>query len=101
MSFGVPVVATDSGSISELLDSSCGRLVPHGRPERITDALFDIYRDPGAARLRAERGYRIVSERHDVRIQMDHLLHLMLKHQRIEAESIGSTIAWSRTAAKL
>lgn len=70
MAFGVPVVATDSGSIAELIDETSGRLVSSGDPHALADALAEVYHDPAAARERAERGYDVVARQHDVRVQM-------------------------------
>jgi glycosyltransferase involved in cell wall biosynthesis len=73
MAFGVPVVATDSGSVGEAVDPTSGLLVPPDDPAALAAALFDVYRDPGAARSRAARAYELVSARHDVRAQMREL----------------------------
>ncbi len=73
MAFGVPVVATDSGSVGEAVDPTSGLLVPPDDPGALATALFDVYRDPGAARSRAGRAYELVSARHDVRAQMREL----------------------------
>lgn len=70
MAFGVPVVATDSGSIGELLDDRCGRLVVAGDPSALAHALRNVYYDPAAARERARRAYDLVAAQHDVRVQM-------------------------------
>lgn len=70
MAFGVPVVATDSGSIGELLDGRSGHLVPAGDPARLADALYDVFINPEAARARARHAHAVVADRHDVRKQM-------------------------------
>lgn len=70
MAAGVPVVATDSGSIKELVDGECGWLVPASRPDALARALLELYLNPGTARVRARRAFSIVRERHDVRTQM-------------------------------
>jgi colanic acid/amylovoran biosynthesis glycosyltransferase len=70
MAFGVPVVVTDSGSIGELVDDRCGLVVPPDDPERLAQALLDVYLDADAAEVRAQRAYAKVRERHDVRTQM-------------------------------
>ncbi len=70
MAFGVPVVVTDSGSIGELVDDRSGAVVPPDDPERLAQALLDVYLDADAAEVRARRAYAIVRERHDVRTQM-------------------------------
>lgn len=70
MAFGVPVVATDSGSVSELVDNRCGHLVPAGNPRFLADALLDVFRHPEDARNRSALAYDTVAQQHDVRIQM-------------------------------
>ena len=70
MAFGVPVVATDSGSVCELVDDTCGRLVPAGNPRALADALLNVFRNPGAAHERATRAYQLIARQHDVRVQM-------------------------------
>jgi len=70
MAAGVPVVATDSGSVCELLDATCGWLVPPSRPDALAGALLEVYLNPGTARTRSQRAFEIVAERHDVRAQM-------------------------------
>lgn len=70
MAFGVPAVATDSGSVGELIDEQCGRLVKAGRPDELADALMEVYLYPATARMRACRAYERVKQQHDVRTQM-------------------------------
>ncbi len=70
MALGVPVVVTDSGSIGELVDDRSGAVVPPDDPERLAQALLDVYLDADAAEVRARHAHAIVSERHDVRTQM-------------------------------
>ncbi|MBV8116985.1 MAG: glycosyltransferase [Candidatus Eremiobacteraeota bacterium] len=70
MAYGIPTVATDSGSISELLDDDCGYLVRPGSPEMIAAALRTVYRDPRGARARSARAYERVKRLHDVHVQM-------------------------------
>lgn len=78
MAYGIPTVATDSGSVSELLDDSCGYLVRPGSPEAIAAALARIHLDPHDARARADRGYHRVKALHDVRTQMRKLASAFL-----------------------
>lgn len=73
MAFGVPVVATDSGSIGELLDAGVGRLVKAGDCGALAAALFDVYLDPRAAESRARRAYERVAAQHDASTQMQKL----------------------------
>lgn len=82
MAEGVPVVATDSGSVCELLDTQSGWIVPPSNPDALARALLEVYLNPGTARVRARRAHEIVAERHDVRAQMRELAG-MLRAQRI------------------
>ncbi len=66
MAAGLPCVATDSGSIPELLDAVTGIVVPAGDARRIANALerlansADLRRRLGdAARERVEREFNI------------------------------------------
>ena len=79
MAFGVPVVATNSGSIGELVDQQCGRLVRAGDPTDLARALLDVYLDPGAAEARARRAYERVSSAYDVSTQMRKLAAALMR----------------------
>jgi colanic acid/amylovoran biosynthesis glycosyltransferase len=46
MARGLPVIATDSGSIPELVDKTCGRVVPQQNVARIADAIAELASDP-------------------------------------------------------
>jgi glycosyltransferase involved in cell wall biosynthesis len=55
---GVPVVATDAGAASEILDGgAAGTLVPPRRPDRLAEALAELLAAPDAfaARTRLAR----------------------------------------------
>jgi glycosyltransferase involved in cell wall biosynthesis len=73
MAFGVPVVATDSGSIGEVLDDRCGLLVTPGDPDQLAAALLKVYLDPEGAHERAQRAYEVVASHHNVDTQMREL----------------------------
>jgi colanic acid/amylovoran biosynthesis glycosyltransferase len=64
MASGTVVVATDSGSVGELVDGTTGLLVPHSDPGALAEALARIAGDPElrerlrlAARRRVERDF--------------------------------------------
>jgi glycosyltransferase involved in cell wall biosynthesis len=66
MAAGLPCVATDSGSIPELLDAATGIVVPAGDARRIANALERLANSPDlrrrlgdAARERVEREFNI------------------------------------------
>jgi colanic acid/amylovoran biosynthesis glycosyltransferase len=70
MAYGVPVVATSSGSIGELVDDSCGHIVSPRDPRALADALFDVYERPFEALARAATAFARVASTHDVDRQM-------------------------------
>jgi colanic acid/amylovoran biosynthesis glycosyltransferase len=73
MAFGIPVVATDSGSVRELLDGRVGRLVTAGDANALACALLDVYLDPNAAEARARRAHQRVATHYDASTQMQKL----------------------------
>jgi colanic acid/amylovoran biosynthesis glycosyltransferase len=77
MAFGVPVVATDSGSVGELLDQRVGRIVKAGDADALARALLDVYLDPDGAQRRAELAHRRVSAHYDASTQMQKLAALL------------------------
>jgi glycosyltransferase involved in cell wall biosynthesis len=70
MAFGVPVVASDSGSIGELIDDRTGALVRPGDVGALARAILNVRLNPDTTEARAERAYQTIAERHDVRVQM-------------------------------
>ncbi len=57
---GRPVVATNVGGIPEILDDSCGRLVPPRNPAKLADALasvLDVQWDPKAICAHGSRSW--------------------------------------------
>ncbi|HZY99330.1 MAG TPA: glycosyltransferase [Candidatus Baltobacteraceae bacterium] len=73
MAFGVPVVATDSGSVGELVDDGCGRLVRADDAAALAAALEEVYKNPDAAFARARRARQRIRSDYDVRTQMREL----------------------------
>jgi len=73
VAFGVPVVATDSGSVGELLDAGRGCLVRPSDAMALARALREVYCNPYVARARAEHAHRHVASVHDVSVQMRRL----------------------------
>ena len=69
MAMGLPVVVTDVGGVSELVDDGVsGLLVPRLDPEAQANAIERLIGDPGLCREMAARGRRVVEERFDSRI---------------------------------
>jgi colanic acid/amylovoran biosynthesis glycosyltransferase len=77
MAYGIPVVATTSGSIGELLNDRCGRVVSPGDPRALADALLEVFQHPIDARARAANAYARVAAEHDVRRQMQCLSEII------------------------
>jgi colanic acid/amylovoran biosynthesis glycosyltransferase len=63
MAAGAVVVATDSGSVGELVDATTGVLVPHSDPAALAEALARVAADPGLrARLRETARRRVETD---------------------------------------
>jgi len=64
---GVPVVATDSGGIREILsDGETGFLAPTGDPVQLAARIRDLLAQPALLKRVAENAYRVWSERYTV-----------------------------------
>lgn len=53
----LPVVTTDVGGIGELVDDSCGIIVPSSDPKALSQALTELARDPDRRRSMGRAGY--------------------------------------------
>lgn len=73
-----PVVTTQIAGIPELVDSSCGWIVPAGSASRLADALADALARP-TAELAAMGvvGRSRVKERHDIQIEVSRLASIL------------------------
>lgn len=59
----VPVVATDEVAVPEMIDESCGRLVPPEDPAALAAALLEVLEDPALARRLGRAARRRALER--------------------------------------
>lgn len=66
MSCGVPVVATDSGGVGEVVTRACARLHPVGDVEGLASSAAEILGDRDLARAMGAAGRRRAEERFDV-----------------------------------
>lgn len=66
MACGVPVVATDSGGVREVVSDSCARVVAVGDVEGLASAAVEILRDETRARAMGAAGRRRAEELFDV-----------------------------------
>ncbi len=60
-----PVVATDVGSVAEVLQGDCGAVVPAGDPDAMAAAVAALLADPERAREQARRGAERVRSHYD------------------------------------
>ena len=64
MASRLPVVATEVGGIPEVVvKNETGLLVPPYDPERLAEAIIQLYHDRGLAARLGKRGYEVVHER--------------------------------------
>jgi glycosyltransferase involved in cell wall biosynthesis len=63
MAANVPIVATRVGGIPDVIDSSSAHLLESGDVDGIAAALVDVFANPEASRVRADRARTRVDER--------------------------------------
>ncbi len=66
MACGVPVVATDSGGVREVVSESCARVTAVGDVEALAAAVSEIVNDPALGRAMGGAGRRRAEELFDV-----------------------------------
>lgn len=64
MQFGLPVIATATGALSELVNHDTGRPVPAGNAAALTDAVVELLQAPRHARTLGLAGAEKVRNRH-------------------------------------
>jgi glycosyltransferase involved in cell wall biosynthesis len=74
MSAAVPVVATSTGAIPELLDDGAGVLVPPEDPQALAEALTRLAGDPSARAAIGDQGRARVRSEFDVRRTTERLV---------------------------
>jgi glycosyltransferase involved in cell wall biosynthesis len=67
MAAGLPVVATNVGGTPEVIDDSCGRLIPAQNPTALADAVRCLLRQPEVSRQLGTGARRRVEARFDLR----------------------------------
>jgi glycosyltransferase involved in cell wall biosynthesis len=66
MARGLPVITTATGSITELVDDRCGRVVPQRSPELLADAVAELAADPTLRASLAAAGLAKIADEFDV-----------------------------------
>lgn len=80
---GVPVVATDTGGLTDYFGSDAVRYVPPGDPAALRAALAEIAADPEAARLRAVRAQAHLRET-DLGAESFIRRHVEISHEMLD-----------------
>ncbi|MGA2618532.1 MAG: glycosyltransferase family 4 protein [Thermoguttaceae bacterium] len=86
MGYGIPVIATRTGGIPELLDGGAGMLVPPRDPTALADALQQVLPEGELRRRLAEAGRLRVAQGWAVETVVAQLLGLM-QGQKVEVRS--------------
>jgi D-inositol-3-phosphate glycosyltransferase len=79
MAMGIPVVATDSGGVPEILDyGRCGLLIQPRQSRPLTEAIKRYLKDPGLAKSMAHRARKRVEQEYDLQLVLDRIENLYL-----------------------
>ena len=81
MSYGIPVVGTQTGGIPELLEGGAGLIVPDKDPAALADAIERYVRDPVFAAEVARKGRQRICESFNVTTVVSQLLERILPPQ--------------------
>jgi len=77
MASGVPVIVTETGSITELVDRESGLLVPPENPAALAQAIMKLLDDPAGARAQAEAARRRIYEKFRLNTNVSFLMSRM------------------------
>lgn len=79
MAMGVPVVATDSGGVPEILDyGKCGILIPPRQSHPLAEAIKRYLKNPDLATNMAHRARKRVEHEYDLQLVLDRIENLYL-----------------------
>lgn len=91
MALGLPVITTATGSITELVDDGCGRVVPQGDIDAIADALAQLAGDDALRARLARAAHAKVRAEFDVVQVMKELAALIASPVSVTSErAVGS-----------
>lgn len=79
MSYGIPVISTDTGSINELLPKEIGLTVPHKNADELAQKIKQIYNNPDCYKSTSKLCRKIIEEDWNVNMSAKKLI-LMMKN---------------------
>ena len=82
MSFGLPVVSTNTGGIPELLSDNCGIIVDQKSPEALALAMENLMKDKDLCNKLSVLGYRRIKDKFDLQICFDQVEALIIKNSK-------------------
>lgn len=77
MSYGVPVISTDTGAIGELVGGGAGILVREKDSEILADAIELLMHDSGCRRELSEKGRAVIAERFNLQTNTRVFAHML------------------------
>ncbi len=80
MSYGIPVISTNTGGIPELLNDNCGIVVPERDPNSIFKAIIKLFHDNEFKNMLIENGLKKVQSEFDIKIICEELRELFIKY---------------------
>jgi colanic acid/amylovoran biosynthesis glycosyltransferase len=84
MACGLPVIASDSGAVREIvIDGETGTLVPPGEPRLMVDAVLRLLAGRGRTEAMAEAGRRLVEEKYNSSVLIKELGDMLLPGDRL------------------
>lgn len=79
MAMRLPVIATDSGGVPEILDhGNCGILIPPRQAQPLAAAIKEYLRNPDLAQKMAHLGQERVRQEYDLKLNLDRIEALYL-----------------------
>ncbi len=87
LAYRIPVVATNTGSISELLEDGAGILVPQKSPEALQEALARLIQDEALRSQLAEAGFKKVQNEFNLEKISEELEQLFLRNKKLAAQA--------------
>lgn len=82
MAHRIPVIATATGGIPELINEGTGILLPHQDADALADAIERLLKDAGLRQKLAQAGHQRVKEAFNVKRSVERLCQLISKDYR-------------------